>query len=114
MIKEKYFETSINNEINFIATGVVRNTPIIKVFFTWYLILVKDKIPYTCLEVSFKQWNGEPICYKFEYLKRIRSDDWVKKYLKSKIAYLTNKKLKAIRKQGDYYKPTIIYAIMDL
>jgi hypothetical protein len=91
------------------------NRPYIKVFFTWYLLLKnEDKIPSTCLEISFIQWNGKPICYKFEDIKRMRSDEWVKKYLKLNIAYLKDKKLKAIRKQENYYFPTILYALGDV
>jgi hypothetical protein len=114
MIEEKYFQNSTNNEINICISGSVKNIPIINIFFTWRLYLDKDERVQTILEVSFRQWNGQAICYKFEGIKRMRSDEWVKKFVKSNIADLKNKKLKAIRKQGDYYVPTILYALGDV
>ena len=93
--------------------GAVSGSHYVNIFFTWFLFLDEEEVMQTGLEVSFRQFNGIPITYKFNSLKRIRSDNWVKKFVKTEISDLSNAKLKAIRKQGDYYVPTIIYAMSD-
>jgi hypothetical protein len=114
MITEKFFKESVNNEINFCCSGAVSNKKCVNIFFTWGLYLNEiDTLPDTILEISYRQWNRVPITYKFN-VKRMRSDNWVKKFAKANISNLSNSRLKAIRKQGDYYVPTILYAIGDL
>ena len=93
--------------------GVVSGSHYVNIFFTWFLFLDEQEVMQTGLEVSFRQFNGTPITYKFNGLKRIRSDNWVKKFVKTEITDLSKSKLKAIRKQTDYYVPTIIYAMSD-
>jgi uncharacterized protein involved in tolerance to divalent cations len=96
-----------------LSKGVVSGSHYVKIFFTWFLFLDEKEIMQTGLEVSFRQFNGKPITYKFNGLKRIRSDNWVKKFIKTEITDLSNYKLKAIKKQSNYYVPTIIYAMSD-
>ena len=93
--------------------GVVSGSHYVNIFFTWFLYLDEQEVMQTGLEVSFRQFNGTPITYRFNGLKRIRSDNWVKKFVKTEIPDLSKSKLKAIRKQTDYYVPTIIYAMLD-
>ena len=93
--------------------GVVSGSHYVNIFFTWFLYLDEQEVMQTGLEVSFRQFNGTPITYRFNGLKRIRSDNWVKKFVKTEIPDLSKYKLKAIRKQTDYYVPTIIYAMLD-
>ena len=85
----------------------------VNVFFTWYLFLDEEEVMQTGLELSFRQFNGIPITYNFKGLKKIRSDNWVKRFVKSEILDLSDSRLKVIRKQTDYYVPTIIYAMSD-
>ena len=105
---------AMNEELNQPSClGAVSGSHYVNIFFTWFLFFDEEEVMQTGLEVSFRQFNGIPITYKFNSLKRIRSDNWVKKFVKTEISDLSNAKLKAIRKQGNYYVPTIIYAMSD-
>ena len=106
-------KTSLENERQPSCLGAVSGSHYVTIFFTWFLFLDEEDVMQTGLEVSFRQFNGIPITYKFNGLKRIRSNNWVKKFVKTEITDLSNSKLKAIRKQTDYYVPTIIYAMSD-
>ncbi len=106
-------KNSLENESQPSCLGAVSGSHYVNIFFTWFLFLDEEDVMQTGLEVSFRQSNGIPITYKFNGLKRIGSDNWVKKFVKTEISDLSNAKLKATRKQGDYYVPTIIYAMSD-
>ena len=106
-------KTSIKHETANSDLGAVSRSHYVNIFFIWFLYLDEQEVMQTGLELSFRQSNQVPITYKFNGLKRIRSDNWVKKFIKTEIPDLSNSKLKAIRKQTDYYMPTIIYAMSD-
>jgi hypothetical protein len=83
------------------------------VFYIWYLYDDVEGIMQTGLELSFRNSFGDPICYNFKELRRISSDDWIKKYIKKNIPYLNTCRIKLISKQSDFYVPTIIYAMSN-
>ena len=91
----------------------VSSSRYVKIFFTWLYFIDDKEILRTSLEVSFRQFNGNPISYTFSNLKGMKSDKWVKKFVKTQISDLSNSKLKAISKQGNYYVPTILYAMQS-
>jgi hypothetical protein len=88
-----------------------------KIFYLWALYSDENGIMRTVLEISFKQKSGEPIMWTFKDPDlRIRSDNWIKKYIKNRVPELKNFRIKLISTQihqSNYYKPTILFALSE-
>jgi hypothetical protein len=84
----------------------------LNVFYIWYSFIDEEERLQFVLEFSFRQSNGNTISYKYEGM-RIRSDNWVKKFIKLQIPDLSKHRIKLINTNKEYYVPTIFNAMAD-